>query len=236
MHVPSWVTPVAANDAGPRAEDCSEAVPLLAWAPRPASPKRAKSLKPFKSVDTIRGHYTGSDHVCPDPLLVGSFRHETPHLIGFGFQPSKHHVRGTRWNPDMEVIRAGSKAFHHKVQQPRETDAHGAADFAERDALTQQVFHEGAPLVRNATVFGRRDNLTFARLTLMILLTMAGMAMFLIPVDPHVGHASLMSMAAGGLPAVGTIFDQPSHGTKSRASPVSHDRHQKVRERGALAA
>jgi hypothetical protein len=43
----------------------------------------------------------------------------------------------------------------------------------------------------------------------MILLTMAGMAIVLIPVDPHVGHASLMSMAAGGLPAVGTIFDQP---------------------------
>jgi hypothetical protein len=30
-------------------------------------------------------------------------------------------------------------------------------------------------------VFGRGDNLTFARLTLMILLTMAGMAIVLIP-------------------------------------------------------
>jgi hypothetical protein len=43
------------------------------------------------------------------------------------------------------------------------------------------VFDEGAPLVRNASVFGRGYKLTFARLTLMILLAMAGMAIFLIP-------------------------------------------------------
>jgi hypothetical protein len=132
--------------------------------------------------DVKRNHLAGGGvHGDPDPLLVGSLRHETPHLIGFGFQPSKHHVRGTRWNPDIEVIRAGGKAFHHKAQQLRETGTHGAADSAERDALTQQVFDEGAPLVRNASVFGRGYKLTFARLTLMILLAMAGMAIFLIP-------------------------------------------------------
>jgi hypothetical protein len=65
---------VAANDAGSRAEDCSEAVPLLAWVPRPASPKRAKSLKSFKSVEVIRGHSTvvGGYSTQPEPLGVMS--------------------------------------------------------------------------------------------------------------------------------------------------------------------
>jgi hypothetical protein len=49
-----------------------------------------------------RHHLAGGGvHGDPDPRLVGPLLHATPHLIGFGFQPSKHHVRGTRWNPDM---------------------------------------------------------------------------------------------------------------------------------------
>jgi hypothetical protein len=43
------------------------------------------------------------------------------------------------------------------------------------------VCNEGAPLVRNATVFGRGYKLAVARFTLMILLPMASMAIFLIP-------------------------------------------------------
>jgi len=85
------------------------------------------------------------------------------------------------WNADMEVIRTGSKALHHKVQQPRETDTHGAADSAERDALTQQVFNHGALLIRNATVVGRGNKLALAGFTLTILFAMAGMAIFLVP-------------------------------------------------------
>ena len=69
----------------------------------------------------------------------------------------------------MEVIGTGGKAFHHKVQQPGQTDTHGSADPAERNALTQQVFNDGAPLLRNAAVFGRGNKLAFARFTLMIL-------------------------------------------------------------------
>jgi hypothetical protein len=80
------------------------------------------------------------------------------------------------------VIRAVRKTFHHKVQEPGETDAHGTADTAQRDALAQQVFNLGALLVRNATVFGGRHKLALARVTLMILFAMVGMAIFLIPV------------------------------------------------------
>jgi hypothetical protein len=78
----------------------------------------------------------GRVHGDPGLLLVSLPLHETPHLIGFSFQPAQHDVRWARWNADMEVLRTGRKASHHKVQQPRETDTHGAADAAERDALT----------------------------------------------------------------------------------------------------
>ena len=81
----------------------------------------------------------------------------------------------------MEVLGTGRKALHHKVQEPRETDTHGTADPAQRDALTQQVFHPRAPLIRNEAVVGRGTKLAFARFTLMILLPMAGMAIFLVP-------------------------------------------------------
>ena len=34
----------------------------------------------------------------------------------------------TGWVLGMQVIRTGRKAFHHKVQQPRETHPNGTAD------------------------------------------------------------------------------------------------------------
>jgi hypothetical protein len=54
----------------------------------------------------------------------------------------------------MEVIRAGGKAFHHNVQEPRQTDAQGTANPMQRDALAQQVFTHRALLAPDATVFG----------------------------------------------------------------------------------
>ena len=67
------------------------------------------------------------------------------------------------------------------MQEPRETDTHSTADPAQRDALPQQVFHSGAPLIRNEAVIGRSTKLAFARFALMILLPMTGMAIFLEP-------------------------------------------------------
>ena len=81
----------------------------------------------------------------------------------------------------MEVIGARGKALDHKVQEPRETDAHGPPDPAQRDTFPQQVLHSGAPLIRNEAVVGRGTKLAFARCALMILLPMAGMAIFLVP-------------------------------------------------------
>ena len=81
----------------------------------------------------------------------------------------------------MEVFGTGRKAFHHKVQEPRETDTHGTADPAQRDALPQQVFYPRAPLIRNEAVIGRGTQLAFARFARMMLLPMAGMTMFLVP-------------------------------------------------------
>jgi hypothetical protein len=45
----------------------------------------------------------------------------------------------------------------------------------------QEVFNHGALLIRHEAVFGCGHNLAFARLTLMMLLPMAGMAIFLVP-------------------------------------------------------
>jgi len=113
--------------------------------------------------------------------LLAVLLHKAPHLVGFSFQPAQHHVRGTFRQLDVQGIRTNRKALHHKVQEPREADAHGTADPTQRDALTQQMFHRGAPLIRNAAVFGRGTKLAFARLTLMMLFPMAGMAIFLVP-------------------------------------------------------
>jgi hypothetical protein len=40
-------------------------------------------------------------HSHPELLLVHLSLHKTPHLIGFGFQPSNHHVGWTIREPDM---------------------------------------------------------------------------------------------------------------------------------------
>jgi hypothetical protein len=81
----------------------------------------------------------------------------------------------------MEVIGTGNKAFHHKVQQPGQTDTHGTADPPERNALAQQVVNHGALRFRNAMVFGRGPKLALAGFTLMILFAVAGMTIFLVP-------------------------------------------------------
>jgi len=82
----------------------------------------------------------------------------------------------------MEVIGTGCKAFHQKVQEPRETDTHGTADPTQGDALAQQLFDPLALLGCNTPVEGVRSQLAAARFTLMILLPMAGMAIFLVAV------------------------------------------------------
>jgi hypothetical protein len=82
----------------------------------------------------------------------------------------------------MEILGTGRKAFHHKVQEPCETDTDGTADPAERDALPQQVFYPPAPLIRNEAVVSRSTKLAFARFALMILFSMAGVTVFLVPV------------------------------------------------------
>jgi hypothetical protein len=71
------------------------------------------------------------------------------------------------------------KAFHHKVHQPRETDAHGPTDPTQGDALAQQAFNQRALPQRNAPLGGLSDKLSWTRLALMILFPIMGMAIFL---------------------------------------------------------
>jgi hypothetical protein len=58
----------------------------------------------------------------------------------------------------------------------------GTAERAERDPLAQEMFDLHALLVWNAPVQGVRGQLAMARLTLMMLFALAGMAIFLVSV------------------------------------------------------
>jgi hypothetical protein len=123
----------------------------------------------------------GRIHGDPDPLFVRLLLYKAPHLISFGFQTGQEHRWGLCWELHMQVIRARRKAFDHKVQEPRETDAHGTADPTEGDTLAQQVFDLHALLMGNALVNSISRKLAAARFTLMILLPVTGMAVFLVP-------------------------------------------------------
>src|SRR5207244_1797058 len=52
----------------------------------------------FGAVTTAISHMKCNDlasgrvHRDPDPLLIGFFLHETPHLIGFGLKPAQYHI------------------------------------------------------------------------------------------------------------------------------------------------
>ena len=82
----------------------------------------------------------------------------------------------------MQVLGTGRKAFHHKVQEPCETDSHGTANPPERETLTQQLSDLSALRLGNGPINGVSRKLAATRFTLVILLPMAGMAVFLVPV------------------------------------------------------
>jgi hypothetical protein len=123
----------------------------------------------------------GGVHGAPEPRLVGPRRHDTPQRLGVGFQPSTHHGRGTRWNPDLAGIGTGGTASHPTGPQPRQPDPHGAAEAAEREALTPSVCTPGARRIRQEAGFGCGHTLPGARLPLMRLLPLAGRAICLVP-------------------------------------------------------
>ena len=121
-------------------------------------------------------------HRGPDPLLVGFLLHKAPHLISFRFQAGEHHRAWLGGELDMEILGTGCKAFHPKVEEPRETDAHSPAEPIQGDALAQQLFDPLALRGRKTLVEGICSKLAAARFTLMILLPMASMTIFLAPV------------------------------------------------------
>jgi hypothetical protein len=67
------------------------------------------------------------------------------------------------------------------VHQPRQTAPPGAADATAREALTAEVCNPGALRSRKEAVFGHGHQLAFARVTPMMLRTMVGMAILLVP-------------------------------------------------------
>jgi hypothetical protein len=79
------------------------------------------------------------------------------------------------------MIGAAGKAFHHEVQQPRQADAHRAANPAQGEALAQQVGNLCTTLGSNEAVGSAGTKLALAFFAQMILFAMAGMAIFLVP-------------------------------------------------------
>ena len=79
------------------------------------------------------------------------------------------------------MIGTGGKTFHHEVQQPRQADAHRAANPAQGEALAQQVGNLRTALGSNEVVCGASAQLALALFAQMILFAMAGMAIFLVP-------------------------------------------------------
>jgi hypothetical protein len=155
---------------------------LLAIRHRDLSPQLLSAL-PTTIPDVEGNNLAGFGvHGNPDPLPVGSLPYETPHLVGFGFSLVHDDLGWPSRLPHMEVIGTRRKAFHHKVQQPRETDAHGPTDPAQRDALAQQVFNQRALLIRNDMAFGAGHKLASTCFALMILFASASMAIFLVSV------------------------------------------------------
>jgi len=119
-------------------------------------------------------------HRNPDPLFVRFLLHEAPRLIGLRFQVRQQDSGGLGGTLHMQVIRTGRKAFYHKVQQPRETHTDRTADATEGDPLAQQLGNPLALLGRNVPISGGRCKLAAACFTLMILLPVAGVAIFLV--------------------------------------------------------
>jgi hypothetical protein len=116
----------------------------------------------------------------------------------------------------MEVIGTLRKAFHHKVQQPRETDTYRTTAPAQRDALTQQVFNQRALLLSNDVVFWAGHKLAPTRFALMMLFAGASMAIILSigsigTLDMHLSRPSL----AVDLHCIGNPFGSTVAGNRA---------------------
>lgn len=117
----------------------------------------------------------------PEPLLVRFLLYKAPPLIGFGCQAGQESRSGLGGERRMHVIGACRNTCDEKVQEPRETDAHGTADPTEGDALAPQWFDPQALRGCTTPVERVRSHLTVTHCTLTTLFPMAGMAIFLRP-------------------------------------------------------
>src|SRR5262249_51457854 len=69
----------------------------------------------------------------------------------------------------------------HKLQEPLETNAHGAADPAQRDPLEQQPLNQRSVLLRDDMILRGKDKGTATRLAAVVLFTRVNVAVSLVP-------------------------------------------------------
>jgi hypothetical protein len=151
---------------------------LLAIRQRDLSPRLLSAL-PTTIPDVEGNNLAGFGvHGNPDPWLVGSLPYGAPHLVGFSLVNDD---LGWPYRlPYMQVVGTRRKAFHHEVQQPRESDTYCTTDPAQRDALAQQVCNQRALLVRNDVVVKAGHKLASTCFAVMILFAGVRMAIPLV--------------------------------------------------------
>src|SRR5262245_52482788 len=99
----------------------------------------------------------------------------------------------------MEMGRHRRKAGDHKVHEPADTDAQGAASTVQGNFLTEQALHQRALFGVNHPVGGNRDELVAACFALVLLLAVMDMTILLELLGSTTG--TCVSLAHGHLPS-----------------------------------
>jgi hypothetical protein len=80
---------------------------------------------------------------------------------------------------DVSGLGAGRNALDHKVQSPRQTDAHRPTDPTQGNTFAQQVHNQRTPFIGNEMRFGTGHTLASTGFALMMLLPTVNMAVLL---------------------------------------------------------
>jgi hypothetical protein len=92
-------------------------------------------------------------HGDPDPLFVGLCFHKAPHLVRFHLKTPNEHIPGRGHGPSMQMVRQHCKAGDHKVHEPLDTDANGAANAMGCGRSPDSACPWGLPVVGHAVAW-----------------------------------------------------------------------------------
>src|SRR5215813_6708731 len=120
-------------------------------------------------------------HRNPHPVSVRLLPDKAPELVQLGLQPLQDHRQGTYGWGDIEVLGGSTKLLAHELQEPAESNAYRTTDSAQRDALQEQSFNNGALLRGDQMIVWMQDKGPATPLAAVILLASVDMAISLEP-------------------------------------------------------